>query len=200
MFKRIFTALLILIVIAVLMLARQFILLQKNEVRLRQKQLEAAAIGPPTAYTEFNSLNPQFYDDTKLEAGTFIELTPDDIKELYREFKGTIVTPLDPGMMADPKAYRINSAEVHFKRCASLCVKLNQLIYAISIDGFDKYGRLLTSMRDVLYIDATCLKRYMKWINGEVLPWHDIWYRLHNEWLKTAENRYTTIFEQKIRR
>lgn len=114
-------------------------------------------------------------------------LTEADINNLYRKFKNTIVNPPNPDTYTE---YGIENAEDSFVKVEKLGRKVHNLFLALSDKEFSKYGKLIGTMRDVLYIDWKHIPYAIKHNNGRDI----YWYELHNMGLTEAEKEYLRIF------
>lgn len=139
-------------------------------------------------YTEFTSLRPVFteppIDDTEM-----IELTRADVDRVYDEFRRVVVSPPYLRGLKSPADYRIDDAQASFNACSELCENVNKLIFSVSDSSLEKYGPILQAMRDIVYLDAVCLKEYLN-NNAE----HRVlWHTLHNKWMSALEERYAAL-------
>ena len=141
----------------------------------------------PAPYTEFTSFKPAFTEEP-LEGGE-IDLSREDVENVYREFKAAIVDPPYPAALANPADYRIDDPKESFDKCAQLCKNINKLIFSVSDASLEKYGPFLQAMRDVVYLDAVCIKEY----NEGNAAHRQMWHSLHNRWLSAVEERYAAL-------
>lgn len=148
---------------------------------------EPRAGAKPVPYTEFTSFKPVFTEDPL--DGDAIELSREDVENVYGEFKTAIVGPPYPPALASPADYKINNAQEAFDRCALLCKNINKLIFSASDGSLEKYGPFLQAMRDVVYLDAVCLKEYLA---GNASH-RELWHSFHNKWLSAVEERYAGL-------
>lgn len=148
---------------------------------------ELPAEAKPVPYDEFTSFKPAFTEEPL--DGDAIDLTREDVENVYKEFKTAIVGPPYPAALASPADYRIDNAQEAFDRCALLCKNINKLIFSASDGSLEKYGPFLQAMRDVVYLDAVCLKEYLA---GNASR-RDLWHSFHNKWLSAVEERYAAL-------
>ena len=142
----------------------------------------------PAPYTDFKSLKPVFVEEP-LDDENPIELIRMDVDRIYEEFKSTIVSPPDPKGLADPAAYKIDDARIAQEKCAELCRNINKLIFSVTDRSVKFYGPFLQAMRDVVYLDAVCLKEY----NEGNISHRELWYSLHNTWMSAVGERYDAL-------
>lgn len=152
------------------------------------KPVENQAEKKNVPYTEFTSLKPVFAEEP-LDENDYLELSREDVDKVYAEFKKTILIPPYPKALANSADYRIDDAQGAFDRCAELTRNINKLIFSVTDESLKKYGPLLQAMRDVVYLDAVCLKEYL---NGNEAH-RDMWHDLHNKWASAAEERYAAL-------
>ncbi len=141
----------------------------------------------PVPYTEFASFKPIFTEEPL--DGDEIDLSREDVENVYREFRTTIVNPPYPPALAGPSDYKIDNAQEAFDRCAFLCKNINKLIFSAKDGSLEKYGSFLQAMRDVVYLDAVCLKEY----NEGKTTHRDLWHSMHNKWLSAVGERYAAL-------
>jgi len=115
-----------------------------------------------------------------------VTLTDNYIKELYAEFKKTVVTPPNPDTY---KEYSIENAEKSLVETERLGRKLHNLIQAISDKDFEKYGTFIGTMRDVLFIDARHIPLAIKHDNSRDV----YWYELHKKGIEKIEKEYVRL-------
>lgn len=126
-------------------------------------------------------------DQNIIEALSHEIITDDYIKKLYSEFKNTIVNPPNPDTYTE---YSIEKAEESLLKVERFGHRIHNILFAISDEEIEKYGKLLHIMRDVLYIDWKYIPYAIKH-NGT----RDVtWYELHNKWAMLAGERYSRIF------
>lgn len=139
-------------------------------------------------YTEFKSLRPVF-TEPPLDDGEMVELTREDVDRVYDEFRRVVVSPPYLKGLKSPADYRIDDAQTSFNACSELCRNVNKLIFSVSDSSLEKYGPLLQAIRDIVYLDAVCLKEYLD-NNAE----HRVlWHTLHNKWMSALEERYAAL-------
>lgn len=109
------------------------------------------------------------------------------VKNLYKNFKSTVVNPPKPGTYTE---YSIKDAEDSLVKVEKLGCEVHNLFLALSDKDFAKYGRLIGTVRDVLYIDWKHIPYAIKHNNGRDI----YWYELHNMGLTEAEKEYFKIF------
>ncbi len=151
---------------------------------------EPPAEAKPVPYAEFTSFKPVFAEEPL--DGEEIDLTREDVENVYREFKTTVVDPPYPAALTSPADYKIYNAQEAFDRCAFLCKNINKLIFSVTDGSLEKYGPFLQAMRDVVYLDAVCLKEYMA---GNASH-RELWHSFHNKWLSAVEERYAGLSAQ----
>lgn len=117
------------------------------------------------------------------------QLESDQIKKLYKEFKQTIVMPLDPSEVKDTKKYKIKNAENYLEKSSLLLDKVNNLLGIV--ERREEFSLLLI-IQDILRLDIENLKLV---IDGK-LNMRNIkrWYYLHNKWLSELDNWYNRSF------
>lgn len=147
----------------------------------------------PAPYTDFKSLRPVFAEEA-LDGEDLIELLRMDVEKIYEEFKGTVVYPPDPKGFADPSDYKIDDAVVAQEKCAELCRNINKLIFSVTDRSVKFYGPFLQAMRDVVYLDAVCLKEY----NEGNISHRELWYSLHNKWMSAVGERYEALEQSSV--
>jgi hypothetical protein len=139
-------------------------------------------------YTEYASLRPVF-TESSLDEDEMIELTRADVDRVYDEFRRVVVSPPYLRGLKSPADYKIDDAQTSFNACSELCENVNKLIFSVSDSSLEKYGPILQAIRDIVYLDAVCLKEYLN-NNAE----HRVlWHTLHNKWMSALEERYAAL-------
>jgi len=110
-------------------------------------------------------------------------LTDTDVKSLYKKFTETIVTPPNPDNMQE---YSIENGTEKLDKVDKLGRTVNSLLMSLPMEDLEKYGYLLQSMRDVLYLDAQHIPLAIR---------HDrsrdfYWFALHVKWTGEAAVLY----------
>lgn len=119
-----------------------------------------------------------------------INLTDNDIKALYGEFKNTIVSPPDPDVY---KEYSMINGEKVLESVIRLGRKMHNMLFAISDRDIEKYGNLLHTMRDALYIDSKSISFVIKHDNSRDSYWYDI----YNKAVRNVDETYEATFSKK---
>ena len=119
-----------------------------------------------------------------------IDLTDNDIKVLYSEFKNTVVSPPDPDTY---KEYSMINGEKTLENVIKLGRKIHNVLFAISDKNIERYGNLLHVMRDALYIDSKCIPFVIKHDNSRDV----YWYSMYNKTLQGTDKAYKALFSNK---
>lgn len=122
-------------------------------------------------------------------APTKISLTDKDVRELYAEFKAALVSPPNPDTY---KQYEIKDGEEVLVKTKAILNKFNNILFTMSDENVEKYGKLLHMMRDVLAIDAEHIPLAIKHDNSRDV----YWYGLHTKWVKEIDSQYNQIFNK----
>lgn len=147
----------------------------------------------PAPYTDFTSLRPVFAEEP-LDDEDPIEIIRMDVERIYEEFKSTVVSPPDPKGFGDPSDYKIDDAGIAQERCAELCRNINKLIFSATDRSIKFYGPFLQAMRDVVYLDAVCLKEY----NEGNISHRELWYGLYGKWMSAVGERYEALGQSSV--
>jgi len=126
-------------------------------------------------------------DQNSIDALSQEVITGDYIKNLYGEFKNTIVNPPNPDTYTE---YGIENAEESLAKVERLGHKIHNMLFAISDEEVEGYGRLLHIMRDVLYIDWKHIPYAIKHNAARDI----YWYEMHSARVEKAEKEYSGIF------
>lgn len=117
------------------------------------------------------------------------QLELSQIRKLYREFKQSIVTPLNPEEVKNTKEYKIENSEKYLEESSILLDKVNDLL--AKVEGHKEFALLLI-MQDILRLDIENLRML---IDGKLsIQDMDKWYYLHNKWLTELDNWYNQSF------
>lgn len=127
-------------------------------------------------------------DQKEIEKLSGIKLDDEYVKKLYLEFKSVLVTPPNPDTYTE---YGIENGEEGLKKTEQLGRKLHNLFMALSDEDFEKYGRLIAGMRELLYIDTQHIPLAIKGDNSRDV----YWYMRHNSALEQIEQEYLSVFE-----
>lgn len=125
-------------------------------------------------------------DIIEILSGQKIEAS--NIKLLYQEFKGTIVTPPAPDTYTE---YSLPNAEEDLAKTEELGRTMTSFFLALSEEDFEKYGRLVGLMREVLWMDAKHLPLVIRKDNSRDI----YWYELHNTGVRKVDEEYVRVFE-----
>lgn len=126
-------------------------------------------------------------DKEKVEAFSKKNLSEEYIKNLYKQFKNTIVNPPNPDEYTE---YTIPNAKESLKKVEKLGKKMQNLFKSLSDEEFKKYGRLIAEMRAVLYTDWKHIPYAIKHNNARDI----YWYRIHKSGVEAAEEEYKKCF------
>ena len=116
-----------------------------------------------------------------------IDLTDNDIKALYIEFKNTAVSPPDPDTY---KEYSMINGEKALENVIHLGRKIHNMLFAISDKNIERYGKLLHTMRDALYIDSKSIPFVIRHDNSRDVYWHSMYTRT----IKNADESYNKLY------
>lgn len=116
-----------------------------------------------------------------------IDLTDNDIKALYVEFKNTIVGPPNPDTY---KEYSMINGEKTLENVIHLGRNIHNMLFAVSDKNIERYGNLLHAMRDALYIDSKCIPFVIKHDNSRDV----YWYSMHTKTIKNADESYNNLY------
>lgn len=118
------------------------------------------------------------------------QLELSQIRKLYKEYKQTIVVPLNPSKVKNTKEYKIKNAENYLEKSSILLDEVNNLLK--KVENHEEFALLLI-MQDILRLDIKNLKLL---IDGKLtIRDIDTWYYLHNKWLSELDNWYHQSFE-----
>ena len=114
-----------------------------------------------------------------------VDLEDVDIKEIYKKFKATVVSPPAPGH----KKYAIKNGKEKLFETVQLGQSLHNLFLAMNEEDFARYGRLIGLMREILYIDSVHIPLAIKGDNSRGL----YWYEIHNSHMKLIDEEILCI-------
>lgn len=138
--------------------------------------------------TEQMKADLEKWEDARLIAElSKMPLTEKEVKQLYREFKSTIVRPPEPEKY---KEYSIENAEESLIKVEALGKKMHNLFLALSKQDFAKYGKLVGIMRDTLYIDWQNIPYAIRHSNARDIYWHG----LHAKGVDEAQKEFQRLF------
>lgn len=120
-----------------------------------------------------------------------VPVNDNDIKLMYSAFKSVLVTPPNPNTYNE---YGIPNGEEALRKVKKVGQKVHNMFLAISdMDFLGKYMKLLTIMRDALYLESKGIELAIKHDNSRDL----VWYELHNRLLRDAEKEYASLFNKR---
>lgn len=128
-------------------------------------------------------------DQKEIEKLSGITLDDKYVKKLYQEFKSALVNPPNPDTYT---TYSIENGEEALKKVEQLGRKLHNLLMALSDENFDKYGKLIAGMRELLYIDAQHILLAIRGDNSRDV----YWYMRHNSAVEKIEQEYLRLFDE----
>ena len=117
-----------------------------------------------------------------------LEITDRYIKELYQEFRSTVVLPPSPGSYTE---YVIENGQDALLKSANLGQRIHNLGFALDGEAFEKYRDLLHIMRDVLYLDVKHIPLAIERDDSKAAYWHN----LHNKWMGYVVEEYDKLFQ-----
>lgn len=115
-----------------------------------------------------------------------VKLDEVTVKGIYQEFKDTIPSPPPPGYAE----YTIENGEEALTKTKKLGKSLHNLFLVMNEEDFDKYGRLIGLMREVLYIDSAHIPLAIKGDNSRDIYWYD----MHNMAVRLVDEEYEEVF------
>ena len=119
-----------------------------------------------------------------------ITLTDNDVKTLYIEFKNIVVSPPNPDSY---KEYSMINGEKVLENVIHLGRKIHNMLFAISDENNERYGNLLHTMRDALYIDSKSIPFVIKHDNSRDV----YWYGMYNKTFQSTDEAYKALFNNK---
>ena len=140
-----------------------------------------------TEREKIESVLKEWEDQQVIKSLASIEITDEYIKNMYLKFLKTIVNPPQPDYY---KEYGIENAEESLAKVEALGRQMHNLFLAMSDECFSKYGRLVTIMRDGLYIDWDNIPYAIKHNNARDI----YWYEMHNICVEAADEEYIKLF------
>ena len=111
-----------------------------------------------------------------------------DIKRLYRRFKNAIVDPPDPTTY---KEYKIKNAKRRLINEEKLGREMHNMFLALSDSEYEKYGKVLSIMGAVVYLDIIHIPLAIKGDSSR----DSYWYDLHTKWVKAADCEYSKVIK-----
>lgn len=125
-------------------------------------------------------------DDAMLEVFRGKSLTEDDLKGLYRDLSVVLAGFPRSGQKGELKIEDPAALEV---KAESLGKKNHNLFLAMTDEDFEKYGKFLGIVRETLFFDASCMKKFAGG-DKEILR---RWAEIHATGVKEAEREYLRL-------
>lgn len=161
--------------------------LEKPENSIGKTDRSLTGLVAEMEVSDMNEGLRQWTDPKMIEELASVKLTDAYMRDLYKEFMGTIVSPPPPD---DTREYGIEHGEESLKKVITLGRRIHNLGQALSDEDYEKYGDLLKAMRDVLYLDSKHIPLAIKHDNSRDV----YWFTLHNKWLEAVQDRYQKLF------